>query len=234
MLLSVQEELADRLRSLPYFDDIPVITEALEDFENKIEQAIQNMKIGVVIVTPRAGIASAKNVSGPYFDNISIVARVHERVTTNQKSSGGTGKKCLDVAENVIAALHQYRPEGISESVNAAPNAITIAAVPIKGIVAHDCNFITSGGIANDIPTVATPVVTETDDGTVMTCATSVALIVYARNGKYPSPRNVIADPANVGVYTGEAQAFVSGEVIKVRAWCMGFNQSPVVRYTVP
>ena len=103
-------------------------------------------RLGVCGVLLMGGAdCSRKNVSGPYLDNIEIVAQVAENVIMNRRAPGY--KTALEVAENILNALHLWKPASVNEVLVAADDALRLIDPPPGAQLAYTVKFHTSGGL---------------------------------------------------------------------------------------
>ena len=203
ILESIQQECADRAASLPFFANIPVLTEHFRDFQFSYDKAVGTIevtggKVGicVIILTPTAN-ANWKEVGGPFFDEIPIVGLVQENVELNRDPANGTQLSALNVCENLAAAWSQFFP--VAASGPLCPATPTI--VRGLGITLNQCATPTSG-TAGAQTTLAT--------------ATAGAAIFYTQDGTNPAPRNGT-------LYTAP---FTKTGLVKARAWLAGYLAS--------
>lgn len=220
-LTQLQQECADRIVSDPLFANAPVITEKIKDILGSIAVALGPItKTGgksglcIVLITPVANVNFA-NLSGPYFDDVRIMARVLENVTVN-KSPSGTNIDALEAIEKVCFLLHQFYPANASSPVIAQSPTITLGDDPKN--LSYDGHFKVSGGLTQVLPQIATPVLTNNAGTISAVCATPGAAIFYTVDGKNPVPR--------VGTFYAAPFIPGAGRTIKARAWLAGYLAS--------
>lgn len=228
LLLQLRTQIQQRLQAVAYFADIPILTEEIGDLENEISRALGALtvtggKLGVcaVVMTARADVRNP-NVPGPYLEEIGIAVHVEESVLINQ-SATGTQKPCSDIAEQVLAALHNWTPVGRGRPIQAAPAGALTVGAPLIGDRAYICSLRTAAGVsATALSTVATPTASpdggETPATVTLACATAGAAIFYTTDGSDPSP---IAGT----LYTAPV-AVAAAATLKARAYLAGYLDS--------
>lgn len=231
MLLDMIQEAKDALLAASYFSDIAVQADDLGDPGNMVEIALAKVGVGVVLATPKANVLFPDK-PGPYFDDVQFIAGIFENVPVNRnRSQGGTGKKCLDIAENVAAVLHWHKPGGVSEILKCRQP--TIVRVPSK-ILVYNVLFGTQGGISSPLPVLPTPVLgvaAAAGTSTVtITIGNPLAIAVYTTNNAYPSPAGALA--GHGAYYTGPFQV-ATGTTLMVRTWLPGYIGSQLVKQMV-
>jgi len=223
LFVALQQQIVARLEADPFFEGISVLYEEKADFEFSINEAIA--KLGMAVVVKLFG-GQCGQKPGPYFDKIDITVAVAENVTLNS-----TGKSALEVAENVMTLLHLWTPDAQSELIKCAPQAFDNQAAS-DSLNLVTCNFITSFGLQNAIPQVATPTISPSSGAVSQTvtlaCATAGASIFYTTNGKTPTPRQGTLYTAPITIS--------SACTLRVRAWLAGYNNSDesTGTYTTP
>lgn len=106
-LTKLQEQIADRLRSDPFFSDVQVVVENLGDVENLINQAIAEAGgIYVLVMTPAAKVTEP-NIPGPFFSQVDVVIRCGELPQIN-RSELGRNKSANMLAVRVLNRLHHW------------------------------------------------------------------------------------------------------------------------------
>lgn len=221
ILKNFQSMTVDRLISFPFFasNSIEVFPEHIKDIGYKIDQALKSLKRCVVVMTPTASVQYV-NLPKVYFDDISILIRVFETPTLNEAGPGA-----LDIAENVLIALHQWLPENVTEHVFPARPTIVLGNDPNR--YTYDLRFTTKGGIELAIPQVAQPTIADNGSGQItLACATVGANIWYQTNGSTPAPRN--------GTLYTAPFTIPNGTKLRVRAWLAGYITSGEASYTRP
>lgn len=231
VLKAIQQMVADRLNADAYFvgpPAIPVITENIGDIETAIQQAIAQLGVCAIVVTPTAN-AAFPNCFKPYFNDIKIVVRIVENVILNRGPSG-IQKPASDVAEVVAALLHQYEPVGISESIFLETPSITIAPTGGVGrLLSYDVRLRTAGGFDMAVNKAATPIITYPGGFLVLSCATPGAGVFYTLDGSGPTPGN-----PGVHVWNGSGVGVTTGQKVRAQAWLAGLLVSAEATSTVP
>jgi chitobiase/beta-hexosaminidase-like protein len=222
LLISLQQQCADRLQADALFANVPVLTERIADIQSEINTALgplngQNGKTGLVlnVLTPTADV-NFENVFGPFFDDIRIVVRVIENVPVNKDPNTGTHVPAADAAETICNLLHLFQPESANGPVLARKPSIALRHDPQYRI--YECRFKTSGGLTSVLPQAAMPVIAESSGTVTLTCATAGAAIFYTLDGSNPSPRN--------GTFYTAPFTPGTGLTLNARAWLAGYLTS--------
>ena len=228
ILVQLQGACAAELSADPYFSNIQVVTQAIQDLGSVIDQALASLGVCALVIVPTADIEHP-NQQGPYFEDIKIIVRVIESVTVNQNTAaGGTGKGALAVAEYVCAVLHQFAPPNITELVYCDKPTIVLVADPERLI--YDVCFKSAGGLSYAISQLDTPSFTQTGESISISAPASGgnpvagAVVYYTTNGTFPAPQNGT-------VYSGPISV-TPGTVLKARAWMYGYEPSALVSTT--
>jgi hypothetical protein len=224
ILQQIQTDCANALVADPYFANVPVLAERLQDLGSRVDIALNSLGVCVTVATPVATVRHP-NQPGPYFERIQIVARVVEQVTVNQNTAaGGTGKGALEVAEYVCAVLHHFRPQNLGETVVCDDPTIKLASEPQR--LAYDVQFRTQGGLAYPLPVLDAPALAQSGETVSIAAATSSstpvpgAAIFYTRDATFPSPRNG-------ALYTAPF-ATTTGQTVRASAWLAGYISSQI------
>jgi hypothetical protein len=205
--------LTNALVADPYFSDIPVVTERTAELDTIIDKAIAKTNgLCVFVSMPRFNRTKmAVSAHGPYWDSITVMARVFESPIIN-----ATGKRALDVSEYVATLWHLFDNFKTAEAL--IINEISLGTDPRS--VNYDVIGETKGGLKYALPQVAKPIASIDGAGNVtLTCATAGAAMFYNINSaSTPIPRNGIlyTAPFNIGV----------GSVAKTRGWLAGYQVS--------
>jgi hypothetical protein len=223
ILQQIQGDCAGALVADPFFANVPVLTERLQDPGSRVDLALNSLGACVSLATPVATVRRP-NQPGPYFERVRIVARVVEHVAVNQNTAaGGTGKGALEIAEHVCAVLHHFRPQSLSETVVCDDPTIELAKDP--GRLAYDVNFQTQGGLAYALPVLDLPSITQAGGTIAIALAASSGVPVpgaatfYTTDGTWPAPRNG-------ALYTAPFAA-TPGQTVRASAWLAGYLSSP-------
>lgn len=215
ILTSIQQEMADRLLSDPFFATIPILVEAPRDVHYDLQANIAAAGIHGVVLVPQATV-SAVSAPGPVFDPVEIAVRFRENIPV------APGPHALEVAETALALLHLYRPTTINEVLSAAPQALVRVNEP--NVVSYEIRVRTQAGATYPVPQLEAPEISS--DGTeapqTVTLSTDQpgAAIYYTLDGAQPAPRS----PTSV-LYI---EPFDVEEpcVLRTRAWLAGYLAS--------
>lgn len=222
VLVSIQQQCADRILADPFFTNVPVLTERIKDLNAEIATALAPITgaggksgLAVVVLTPTANV-HFENVFGPFFDDIRITVRVIENVTVNQDATHGTNIPAAAAAEKICSLLHYFQPDSANGPVVSRRPGISLQDDPDN--LVYLCRFRTSGGPVGTLPQVAAPAATNSSGVVTLSTATSGAAIFYTLDGSNPTPRNGILYTAPFTPATGLA--------LKTRAWLAGYLTS--------
>jgi hypothetical protein len=145
LLTTIQQAIADRLKTDRFFSDIPILTEKIGDIENEIQRQLGAIGVVVIVITPTANVVYTAP-PGPYWHDIHVVVRVVENVVINQ-GQNGTKKPASDIAEIISAMIHLYQPPPPVSALYCTPDhSLSLVADP-SGNLTYDCDFTTHGGI---------------------------------------------------------------------------------------
>jgi len=219
VLVSIQQEIADRLLADPFFRAIPVLVEAPRDVEFDLQASSAAAGLFGVVMVPRAQVSSA-SAPGPVFDPVEVAVRFRENVPV------ANGVHALEAAETALALLHLYRPVTINEVLCAAPEALMRVKEP--DVVAYEVRVRTLAGAAYAVPQLDAPVISSAGTASPQTVTLSGdqpgAAIFYTLDGSQPSPRGGTSH-LYAGAFT------VSGPAtLRARAWLAGFLASAEAR----
>jgi hypothetical protein len=219
ILMSIQQEVADRLLADPFFATIPILVEQPRDVSYELQTSVAAAGTYGVVLVPQA-LVSAPTAPGPFFDPVEIAVRFRE----NMPMSGGP--HALEVAETALALLHLYRPTTINEVFTAAPTALR--AVKEPNVVAYEIQLRTQAGASYAVPQLDAPVIssagTESPQTVTLSSDQAGAAIYYTLDGSQPAPRS----PTSI-LYT--APFVVSApSLLRTRAWLAGFVASAEAR----
>src|ERR1700733_6488554 len=141
VMANLQLDVASRLQSNAYFNDIVVLTEAKKDITYEINRAVDSIGVCVVVLSPIADVQHP-NEPGPVLSEIHISISVLENVIVNQGTTG-TGKAAIDICENILSLIHQYNPiVGGFNLINCSSPALTL--IPDISELTYECHFITA------------------------------------------------------------------------------------------
>ena len=147
LLSTLQTECKEHLEAQGYFTPdpvdaqtppIPVLIESLRDIESQIDVAVGGLGLCVLLVTPFAGKVLTE-VKPPYFEDITVVARVFENVPINESLP-----RASVVAEAVAWHLHHFRPTGSGAVLGL--ESITLTDGGDSGLLTYDVTFKTRDG----------------------------------------------------------------------------------------
>jgi hypothetical protein len=148
VLNTIWTQAKEKLATVEYFTAAPAVTLIVQDegdIENKINIALGSL--GVCCVFLMGGAKCQRpNVSGPYLDNIDLVALISENVAINRRTA--SYKTALEVAEYVLANLHLWKPATVNEVIVADEEALRLVQNPPPGAtLAYEVRLHTSGGL---------------------------------------------------------------------------------------
>jgi hypothetical protein len=106
-------DIRDAVKALmeadPYYFDIPILTERLQDLDAKIDETVAlsgGILILLVVVTLGKPLP---NLRGAHFDDIGVYARVIESLSLNE-----TGKGAQQIAIYTAALWNQLPPDALA------------------------------------------------------------------------------------------------------------------------
>jgi len=219
ILMSIQQEVADRLLADPFFATIPILVEQPRDVSYELQTSVAAAGTYGVVLVPQA-LVSAPTAPGPFFDPVEIAVRFRENTPV------ASGPHALEVAETALALLHLYRPTTINEVFTAAPTALR--AVKEPNVVAYEIQLRTQAGASYAVPQLDAPVIssagTESPQTVTLSSDQAGAAIYYTLDGSQPAPRG----PTSI-LYTNP---FVvsAPSLLRTRAWLAGFVASAEAR----
>lgn len=222
-ITDMQETVAEVLAADPGWNSIPVITEQIDNIQNRIDTAVGKVNgICTLVVSPVAGVGKDRLNMPLYFDGITVVVRTFEKPVLNK-----TGIRCLDATLAAMALLH-HKPlaNGIIETLNATK--YQLGRDPKW--FCYDAYFTTMGGILYDVPKLSDPVIAETSPGvfTITPTAQPGAATFWSYTNAsqttflYPNPRQGT-------LYTGPVSV-TPPCTIYCRTWLPGFLPSNYVK----
>jgi hypothetical protein len=181
-------DMRDALKAMmeadPYYSDIPIITERLQNIDAKVEQIVGKAG-GICIVLVTASFEDViKNVPGANFDTILFIARVFENVKTNP-----TGKEAQDVAIHTGAYWSQLKPDTFA-------NPLSLDSVALGNdprFLTWDTTARTNGGTKIEIPRLGELTLDLLAGPPLISCPQPGAAIFYTYDRSYPAPRNPAA-----------------------------------------
>ena len=219
ILMSIQQEVADRLLADPFFATIPILVEQPRDVSYELQTSVAAAGTYGVVLVPQA-LVSAPTAPGPFFDPVEIAVRFRENTPV------AAGPHALEVAETALALLHLFRPTTINEVLTAAPAALKLVKEP--NVVAYEIQLRTQAGASYAVPQLDAPVIssagTESPQTVTLSSDQAGAAIYYTLDGSQPAPRG----PTSL-LYT--APFTVSApSLLRTRAWLAGFVASAEAR----
>jgi hypothetical protein len=221
VLVSIQQEIADRLLADPFFAAIPVLVETPRDMAFDLQAGVAAAGIYGVVMVPQATV-TAPGAPGPIFDPVEIAVRIRENIPV------AAGPHALEVAETALALLHLYRPDSINEVLCAAPNALVRVNEP--NVVAYEIRVRTQAGASYAVPQLNAPTIASAGTATPQTVALTSdqagAAVYYTLDGSQPSPRG-----GTSFLYTAPF-ALSTPAIIRTRAWLAGYLASAEARAT--
>jgi hypothetical protein len=226
-LLQLEQELADRLESIPFFEPYATRGSILVEPRKNIVAEI-NKKIGQLktVIVPKVVGADDNhpNVNGVWFDEIRLSVGVIQNPLLASADHAP-----LEICEEIHKAFKNWTPDSLSNALN--PLKPGIQETQSEGLNVFDNNFVTSGGFQGALPQVATPVFTGSNtqvSAASLTCDTPGAAIFYTVDGSKPFPRN------SAGYFFAGPWLFApfAPVTIKARAFLAGYQPSNVVSKT--
>ena len=219
ILMSIQQEVADRLLADPFFATIPILVEQPRDVSYELQTSAAAAGTYGVVLVPQA-LVSAPTAPGPFFDPVEIAVRFRENTPV------ASGPHALEVAETALALLHLYRPTTINEVFTAAPAALKLVKEP--NVVAYEIQLRTQAGASYAVPQLDAPVIssagTESPQTVTLSSDQAGAAIYYTLDGSQPAPRG----PTSI-LYTAPF-AVSAPSLLRTRAWLAGFVASAEAR----
>ncbi len=219
VLMSIQQEIADRLLADPFFATIPILVEQPRDVSYELQASIAAAGTYGIVLVPQATV-SASTAPGPIFDPVEIAVIVRENIPVT------SGPHALEVAETALALLHLFRPTTINEVLSAAPHALQRMNEP--GVVAYEIRVRTQAGAAYAVPQLDAPTIssagTHSPQTVTLASDTTGAAIYYTMDGSQPAPRS----PTSI-LYTAPF-AVNAPTRLRVRAWLAGYVASGETR----
>lgn len=215
-------DMRDALKAMmeadPYYFDIPIITERLQNIDAKVEGIVGKAGgICIVLVTPNFG-SPMPNLPGANFDAIGFVARVFENVKTNP-----TGKEAQHVALYTAALWSQLKPDTFANPLKLDDPGVALGNDP--RFLSYDVNAVTNGGTKLEIPRLADVTIDASDLAAVaLAQVTPGRAIFYTLDRSAPAPRN-----PNAQLYLATFNA-APGATVRARAWLTGYIPSAELR----
>jgi hypothetical protein len=214
------EDMRDAVKALmdadPYYIDIPIVTERLQDIDAKMDEMIQltgGIALVLLVVTFEEVL---ENLPGANFKKIRFAARVIENLNLN-----ATGKTAEQVALHTGALWSQLKPDALS-------SPLKLESVELgndhRG-VNYDTFAFTEGGTKITIPRLAELTIDASNLAAVAFAhETPGAFIFYTLDGSKPAPRNPAA-----AVYLNTFNS-APDVTVRARAWLPGYIPSAELR----
>ena len=219
ILMSIQQEVTDRLLADPFFATIPILVEQPRDVSYELQTSVAAAGTYGVVLVPQA-LVSAPTAPGPMFDPVEIAIRFCENVPVS------TGPHALEVAETALALLHLFRPTTINEVIIAAPNALRAVTEP--NVLAYEIAVRTQAGASYAVPQLDAPSISSTGFLLAQTVTLASdqagAAIYYTLDGSQPAPRG----PSSI-LYTAPF-VIAAPSLLRTRAWLAGYLASTEAR----
>jgi chitobiase/beta-hexosaminidase-like protein len=219
ILVSIQQEIADRLSADPFFASIPVLVEQPRDVSFELQSSIAAAGTYGVVLIPQASV-SASTAPGPIFDPVEITVLVRENIPV------ASGPHALEVAETALALLHLYRPTTINEVLSAAPHALQ--RVNERDTVTYEIRVRTQACATYAVPQLDAPTIssagTQSPQTVTLASSTTGAAIYYTKDGSQPAPRS----PTSI-LYTAPFTVNAPS-LLRARAWLAGYVASVEAR----
>lgn len=236
ILNNIRQECVDELSALAFFGDIPVLLEDRQNLADEIARALGVLKQtggkngAFVLMVPESASVRGSAEFGPVFSEIRFDALCVEFPAINRKSSSGTGHPVWEIAEQVAAALIQFKPASANGPVYLNDPSIVPVEFSIPGLQdslpACRVSFAVPGSLAIVKTQAAAPVLTQLTSTVTMTSTTPGAAIFYSVNGTNPGPNSGT-------LYTAAIAKPAPGVTIRARAWLAGFFASEFSTLTI-
>jgi hypothetical protein len=215
-------DMRDALKAMmeadPYFADIPVITERLQNIDAKVEQIVGKAGGICIVLVTTAFSTPLPNLPGANFDAIAFVARVFENVKTNP-----TGKEAQHVAIYTAALWSQLKPDTFTNPLKLDDPGVALGNDP--RFLSYDVNAVASGGTKIEIPRLEDLTIDASNLAAIaLANVRAGSAIFYTLDRSQPAPRNPAAtlflDPFNAA----------PGTTVRARAWLPGYIPSAELR----
>src|SRR4051812_31716785 len=102
LILQTRDEVANRLASDPYFEDIPILPLLPKETLSELQNRLNKLSLAGTVIVPRLG-GVKEDVFGPFFDRIEVQVGFCENRIVNT-----TGKLVEDVIEKAASLLHLF------------------------------------------------------------------------------------------------------------------------------
>ena len=138
VLTSLQDEIAERLRSDTFFASVPILAERPRDLGYEIERTLGELGLVVIVSPPEPANFSATGRPAK-FEDLRLLVRVVEDPVLNDIETGPDGAQA---AEQILALLHRHQPASAVHSLHAADNPVRLL---VEGsLVVREVNFSTA------------------------------------------------------------------------------------------
>lgn len=142
-------DMRDALKAMmeadPYYSDIPIITERLQNIDAKIEGIVGKAGGICIVLVTAAFEGPIPNLPGANFDGVKFIARTFENVKTNP-----TGKEAQHVALYTAALWSQLKPDALSSPLKLDDPGVLLGNDP--RFLSYDTFAVTAGGTKIQIP----------------------------------------------------------------------------------
>lgn len=214
------EDMRDAIAALmeadPYYLDIPIVTEKLQDIDAKTDEVIQLAGGIVTILLVTTFDDPLQNLPGANFDKIRFAARTIENLNLNS-----TGKSAQQVALHTAALWSQWKPDEFSSPLKL--ESVDLGNDP-RGVT-YDTFATTAGGTKIEIPRVEDATIDASNLAAIALANPQAgAFIFYTLDGSKPFPRNPSAQ-----VFTAPFNS-APGVTVRARAWLPGYIPSAELR----
>ena len=180
----------ERLESLAYFADVPVLSEDAGVVESDIDMALAtiNEKTGkggiVVVVHTPSEEAVDPETPGPQSKIVLPVSVMEDPLLNRDTAGGGTGKPWPRVGRRVKGGLHLF-DFGSGAVLTFASMQYELVKGSPQPTYFFDC-------VTGETPEwkVPVPTIRQTPDGILLSCLHDGAAIWYTLDGSYPRPGN--------------------------------------------
>lgn len=215
-------DMRDAIKALmegdPYYFDIPILTERLQNIDAKVEQIVGKAGgICIVLITTTFG-EPLVNLPGANFGKIGFVARTYENVKTNP-----TGKEAQHVALHTAALWSQLKPDALSSPLKLDDPGVALAEDP--RFLVYGTQALTEGGTKIEIPRLEDVTIDASNlNAIALAQATPGRAIFYTLDSSFPAPRN-----PNAHLYLATFIA-APGVTVRARAYLAGYISSAELR----
>lgn len=221
MITEIQAEIAAILAAVPYFSDVPILSQVKGDLASEVDIALEK-GLCVIITTPTADVDPSMQVPGPYYKEVSIVIQVWDNPTLN-----GTSKVGVAIAEQILGTLHWYTLQTTGNILQAERPSL-VPFVPDESDPSLT-GWLVRLNTSSQWPLAPLPQLDDlpiSQSDNVVSIGSQVgATVIYTTDGKKPSPRN--------GTVYGGPITVDSGTEVRARAWCWGYLPSDVAKIVV-